>query len=105
MKPLTVRQAEVYAWLLNQLLTTHHWPTVRELGAEFGFSMNAVQGYYRALVRKGWLAAAGLPSTKGRYRFVGVVLTANRIDGRDWPDVAATAATAVPGAEPPTVRA
>jgi SOS-response transcriptional repressor LexA len=55
-KPLTQRQAAVYAVILHHFWKTGLAPTFRDVMAACGFeSQNAVTMYARVLRKKGWL--------------------------------------------------
>ncbi len=91
--PLTPKQAAVYTCIVDTLLATQHWPTVRELGRAYrrrnggrGGSPNDVTCFLKAMERKGWLT-----KVRRGYVLVGVVLSADRVDGEEWPDVVPTA--------------
>ena len=56
MTELTKRQEEVLDFIAMMFKASLIQPTVREIGAHFGFkSTTTTADYIRALVRKGWL--------------------------------------------------
>jgi len=52
---LTNRQARVLDFVLDYLKNAHRPPTVREIAAHFGMSVNGAAGFLLALERKGMI--------------------------------------------------
>jgi SOS-response transcriptional repressor LexA len=66
-RPLTMRQQQVYEFVVNYHLKHGRSPTFREAAREFGVSStNGVMVHYRALVKKGLLRA--VPGRGGHRR-------------------------------------
>jgi DNA-binding MarR family transcriptional regulator len=52
LQPLTAKQAAVLRYI-RTCMEHGHWPTMREIAAEFGFFFNAATNHIKALIRKG----------------------------------------------------
>ena len=60
--PLTARQREVLEFIRKFMTTVGYPPTVREIGAHFGFVPRSVFDHLKALERKGYLRRAASKS-------------------------------------------
>lgn len=55
-RPLTIRQREVYEYLVRHVELAGRQPTIREISEEFGVqSPNGVACHLKALETKGWI--------------------------------------------------
>jgi SOS-response transcriptional repressor LexA len=52
-KNLTDRQNEILQFIRDQFATNQAMPSYREIGSEFGISINSVFGHLKALAKKG----------------------------------------------------
>jgi len=52
-KILTDRQNEILQFIRDQFAQNQAMPTYREIGAEFGITINSVVGHLKALAKKG----------------------------------------------------
>lgn len=67
---LTLRQAAILAFIRRSFRECGCAPTIREIGAEFGFSSpNAIAGHLRAISRKGYIRVV-----RGRSRGIELVV-------------------------------
>lgn len=55
MKPLTIRQQEVLAFLSSFISQNSYPPTIREVGAHFNISVKGAYDHLLALRKKGWI--------------------------------------------------
>jgi len=60
--PLTARQREVLDFIRKFMTTAGYPPTVREIGAHFGFVPRSIFDHLKALERKGYLRRVGSKS-------------------------------------------
>lgn len=53
---LTERQAEIFAYIVEELLRSGIQPSMREIAKQFGIrSPNAIMCHFHAIRRKGWI--------------------------------------------------
>lgn len=62
LQPLTTRQREVLEFVRQFMAKTGYPPTVREIGAHFGFVPRSIFDHLKALERKGYLRRDGAKS-------------------------------------------
>jgi len=65
---MTLKQAEIFAYVFEHSRTSGFQPSIRELMVRFGFAgANGVACHIRALERKGWLVQSGGASRALRF--------------------------------------
>ncbi len=77
MKELTQRQIQLHAFLCARWADP---PTVREMGAHLGVTLNAVMGHLRALAQKGYIAKPDACRSRGIQLLIGPDLNGSTIE-------------------------
>ena len=66
--PLTPRQQDVLEYIEGFIDARGYPPTIREIGTQYGWTINGVANHLKALQRKGWIVRE-----KGLSRSIGIV--------------------------------